>query len=121
MYGLAANELEFIALVLEGFFYGKIYSAVIITSERALSYDHSCPGLYSAIFFIYIQYQASKELGIDKRNVLLYALCILYILSVVTVALDATRVMLGAVSKSCIRVDHYNNFSIDVSIFGLSI
>src|SRR5882757_6074073 len=99
----------------------RFYSAVIITSERALSYENSCPGLYSAIFFIYIQHQASKELGIDKRNVLLYALCILYILSVVTVALDATRVMLGAVSKSCIRVDHSNNFPIDASIFRSSI
>jgi hypothetical protein len=92
----------------------RFYSAVIITSERALSYDHSCPGLYSAIFFMYLQFQASKELGFGKRNVLLYALCILYILSVVTVALDATRVTLKAVSKICI--DHYNNFSIDSSI-----
>jgi hypothetical protein len=70
---------------------------------------------------MYIQYQASKELGIDKRDIVFYALCLLYILSVVTVALDATRIILDAVSKSCIRVDHYNIFSIDASIFRSSI
>jgi len=71
---LAPNEMELVALVLECF----------------------CYGLYSALFFMYLQYQVSKELGIDKRDVVFYALCILYILSVVTVALDATRIMLGA-------------------------
>jgi hypothetical protein len=97
----------------------RFYSAVIITSERALSYDHSCPGLYSALFFIYIQYQASKELGIDKRDVLLYALCILYILSAVTVALDVTHVMHDTVSKSCI--DHYDHFPLMLVFFRSSI
>ena len=59
---------------------------------------------------MYIQHQASKESGIDKRNILLYALCILYILSAVTVALDVVLFFaLNEVSKSCI---HYNRFFI---------
>lgn len=56
---------------------------------------------------MYIQYQASKELGIDKRNVLLYALSVLYILSTATVALDLTH--LAIVGKIC---THHNKFSV---------
>ena len=55
---------------------------------------------------MYIQHQASKGFGIDKRNILLYALCILYILSAVTIALDVVlTLVLNEVSRSCI---HYN-------------
>ena len=50
-------------------------------------YPH--PGFYSAIFFIYIQCHTSKEFSI-KRNISLYALSILYILSSATIALDIT-------------------------------
>jgi hypothetical protein len=58
-------------------------------------------GIYSAIFWMYIQHQA--ELGIDKRNVVLYALCILYILSTATVVLNMTRfVILVSNISSCI-------------------
>ena len=82
---------------------------MIITPERALSCDYSCPGLYSAIFFMYIHHQASKELGIDKRNIILYALCILYALSSATIVIDTTRFILSIVSKICID---YDNLSI---------
>ena len=52
--------------------------------------DYSYLGVYSAIFYIYIQRHASKELGIDKRNIVFYALCILYILSTVSFIVDNT-------------------------------
>ena len=49
---------------------------------------------------MYIQHQASKELGIDRKNILLYALCILYVLSIVTVVLDITKfIVFSKVSK----------------------
>ena len=51
----------------------------------------SCPGLYSAIFSIHMQYHISKELGIEKSNIFLYALCFLYILSSAIIALDVTN------------------------------
>jgi hypothetical protein len=58
---------------------------------------------------MYIQYQASK-LGIHKRNLVLYALCILYILSTATVVLDIIGCMVTfEVSKHCI---YHNHFSI---------
>ncbi|KAF8811918.1 hypothetical protein BYT27DRAFT_7183427 [Phlegmacium glaucopus] len=65
---MSHGDILFFGVVLEGFFYG----------------------LYSAIFFLYIQHQSSKE-GIDKtRNILLYLLSILYILSTATFVLDTT-------------------------------
>lgn len=74
MSGLTLGEMAVIGIVLEGFFYG----------------------LYFAIFSMYIiiQLDASdpKE-GIHKtRNILLYPLCLLYILSTATFVLDITRV-----------------------------
>jgi hypothetical protein len=85
-------ETLFIGLVLEGFCYGKV---LFCSSERAVVDDYSCPGLYSAIFFMYIQYHASKELGIqvDKRNVFLYLLCFLYLLSTATIILQILSVV----------------------------
>ncbi|KAF8814576.1 hypothetical protein BYT27DRAFT_7206018, partial [Phlegmacium glaucopus] len=69
---MLVKRLRFIGMVLEGFFYG----------------------LYSAIFFIYIQHQTSKE-GIDKtRNILFYPLSILYILSTATFVLDMTFILI---------------------------
>ncbi|KAF8801525.1 hypothetical protein BYT27DRAFT_7341856 [Phlegmacium glaucopus] len=45
-------------------------------------------GIYSGIFVMYLQYQASKE-GTDKtNNILFYSHCALYVLSVATFASD---------------------------------
>ena len=60
---------------------------------------------------MYIQYHASKELGIDKRNILLYAICILYILSTVLFIVDTTGIV-TQVSKTCI---HNNNFYVNIA------
>ena len=55
---------------------------------------------------MYIQYHASKELGIDKRNILLYAVCILYILSTATFAIDISGTVIQ-VSKTCIHNNYF--------------
>ena len=74
--------------------------------------NYSCSGLYSAMFIVYMQYHASKKLGIDKRNIFLYVLCILYMLSTATILLDVTRYV--TVSKTCI---HRNKFSLYTTIW----
>ena len=69
------------------------------------SYDKSrliSPGLYSAMFYMYIQFQPSKEPRINKRNIIIYTLGILYILSTVVFVLDITSFVVE-VSKSCIH------------------
>ena len=95
------SEMVFIGIFLEGFCYGEIFFLLIIGLTR--NYSCALAGLYSAVFCMYMQYHALKELGIDKKNILLYALCILYILSTAIVVLDATRHV--AVSKTCIHYD----------------
>ena len=60
---------------------------------------------------MYIQYHASKELGIDKRNILSYAVCILHILSTVSFIVD-TAGTVTQVSRTCI---HNNNFYVDTA------
>ena len=77
-------------------------------SEKAVVDDYSCTGLYSAIFCMYIQHHVPKELGIqvDKKSVLLYLLCILYILSTAAVILHIVQFVIYDVSK----LNHNNNF-----------
>jgi len=69
---LSSFEAQFIGIMLEGF----------------------CFGLYSGIFFMYIQYQVSKKLG---KNVIFYTLCILYLLSVATIVQDTTGVLISTI------------------------
>ena len=85
---LTLGETKFIGMVLEGLCYGENFCSAVI---KAGMVNYACLGLYSALFCMYMQYHASKELEIDKKNILLYALCILYILSTATVVLDVTR------------------------------
>ena len=62
-------------------------------------------GIYSAIFAMYIQhiqYHASGSINqYDKRKIiLLFAICALYILSIVTIILDLTGMGILLVSKN---------------------
>ena len=45
-------------------------------------------GLYSGIFLMYLQYKASPKNGSKRNNILFYALCFLYVLSMATIVLD---------------------------------
>ena len=105
---LTYDDMIAIGIVLEGFCYGKIFCLAMIIHMI----HYSCPGLYSAVFVIYMQCHASKKLDINKRNFFLYALSVLYMLSTAMLALDVTRYVI--VSKTCI---HHNNFSLYTTIW----
>ena len=60
------------------------------------------------MFYMYIQFQPSNGPGINKKNVVVYALGILYIISTAMVALDIASVVVE-VSRSCI---HNNKLSV---------
>ena len=84
---LTYEDMAFIGIVLEGFCYGESFCPALIIGMI----NYSCLGLYSAIFFIYMQYHISKEFSIEKRNIkFLYALGVLYTLSCAIIALDVT-------------------------------
>ena len=47
------------------------------------------PGLYSGIFLMYyLQYNPCKKDASTRNNILFYALCLLYVLSMATAAVD---------------------------------
>ena len=100
---LTGDDTAFIGIVLEGFCYGEIVCPAVITGMI----NYSCPGLYSAIFFIYMQYHISKELSIERRNIIFYTLGVLYTLSSAIIVLDVAHHVI--VSKTCI---HHNNISL---------
>ena len=105
---LTYDEMTFIGIVLEGFCYGEIFCSTVIIGMI----NYPFPGFYSAVFVIHMQYHVSKELGIKKRNILVYALCILYMLSTAAIVLDVTRYV--TVSKTCI---HRNKISLYTTIW----
>ena len=45
-------------------------------------------GLYSGIFLIYLQYTVSPQNASKRNNILFYALCFLYVLSMATIVLN---------------------------------
>ncbi|KAF8814943.1 hypothetical protein BYT27DRAFT_7334193 [Phlegmacium glaucopus] len=69
---LSVRDFFIIGLCLEGFFYG----------------------VYSGIFAIYLQDHWTSNKGTYKRNVIFYALCALYMLSVVNVVVDITDLII---------------------------
>ena len=65
-----------------------------------------------------MQYHISKELSIEKRNIVLYALCVLYLLSSATISLDIasqlSQVTGKSVSEICV---HHNNVSLYTIVY----
>jgi hypothetical protein len=71
---------------LEGLLLGKIF--VLPLSRTPLK--RPVPGLYSGIFFMHFQHCTFNNGPTDnlQRNIISYAICVLYVLSVAVVALD---------------------------------
>ena len=85
------EDFRNLGLYLEGFFFGMI-SGVNCQAQvtKAVQYCSILAGLYSGIFVMYSQQHHSKsQQSTDKaKNILFYALWVLYALSVVTIVID---------------------------------
>ena len=81
----------YLAGCLEGFFFGEI-SVLLSTTVTLLSKEvqnYPILGIYSGMFAIYLQYHIFKKESDDaKRNTVSYALCVLYVLSAASIALQ---------------------------------
>jgi hypothetical protein len=80
------DDFNFVGIILEGFLFGEIS---VLQLPHPLS-KRLIPGIYSGIFAMHVQYHASKEgdnINIQQK-IVFYALCVLYVLSVVVNALD---------------------------------
>ena len=76
---------------LEGFFFGMI--SVNYQAQIAKAVQHfPIPGLYSGIFAIYLQHCASQQSADRAKNILFYALWMLYALTTATIIIDIVEV-----------------------------
>jgi hypothetical protein len=80
---------SYIALCLEGFFYGKISVLCALTCTPAKEVQ-LFPGLgfYSGIFALYMQRPPNNNSQSRTASIIFYALCLIYVLSTVNVAFD---------------------------------
>ena len=101
MDGKYATAIGFVFLsrCLEWFFGGTV--SVLLLPCKLLKQSAMIIGLYSGIFLIYFQYNASPKNASKRNNILFYALCSLYVLSMASIALDLfIYFRVSAVSKN---------------------
>jgi hypothetical protein len=61
------------------------------------------PGLYSGIFVMYLQYHAARKRSNNaKENIIFYALCVVYALSMAVIALDIAVSVTTTFVSNCI-------------------
>ena len=77
------TDYHYLGHCLQGFFFGKISVTCQAQIAKAVQY-RPIPGLYSGIFAIYLQYRESQKGSYEAKNIIFYALCMLYALSAVT-------------------------------------
>jgi hypothetical protein len=89
-------DLIFIDLCLEGFFFGKISVCALTFTLAESNYGL---GIYTGIFALYLQCPLKES---RTATIVFYVLCLLYALSMATVAMDLVQSVLG-VSNNSIR------------------
>jgi hypothetical protein len=91
-------DASFIAICLEGFFYGKISVLCALTCPLAKEVQ-LLPGLglYFGIFAMYLQRPPNES---RTATILLYALCLLYVLSTINFVVDFVFLILSVSNNS---------------------
>jgi len=69
--------------------------SILQPSRLRLPRPQPVPGLYSGIFAIFLQHNTSKKGDDQGKSIVFYALCALYVLSLVTVIVDTTIISTG--------------------------
>lgn len=95
----STQEFAYFSLCLEGLSFGKIS----VLTRQLLKQLNTIPGLYSAIFVLYLQHhwQSASKKGFEKTamgNILFYSLCVLYVLTASVIILDMSYFILRVVS-----------------------
>lgn len=84
------HDFLFLGSCLEGLLFGKIsvLQSVLHPFLKSFKLQKNYLGLYSGIFAMYVEYYVSKKETDAKQTLIFLALCILYVLSVIVIALD---------------------------------
>ena len=88
---ISLEEAAILLILLEGFLYGKISVLCVFPFSLKKSNYSLVLGLYSGIFAIYLL-GPSKESR--TASIVFYVLCLLYVLSTVTVVCDLLRLVI---------------------------
>ena len=102
---ISLHEANFIAVCLEGFFYGKI--SVLCAFYFALAKEVQLfpgLGLYSGIFAMYLQCSSNKS---RTAIIYFYAPCLLYVLSTATFVSDFVTLMPVSNNPICKNIIFY--------------
>ena len=84
---LTLGEFDYLGMCLEGFFFGMI--SFNSQAQVAKVVQHcSIPGLYSGIFGMYLQHRGSQKSTDRAKNILFYALWVLYASTTATIIVD---------------------------------
>ena len=93
---LTSGDFEYLGRFLEGFFFGTI--SVNSQAQVTKAVQHfPIPGLYSGIFAMYLQHQQSTD---KAKNILFYALWVLYALSAATIIVEIVIALPGSLRVS---------------------
>ena len=88
---LTSQEFYNLSFFLEAFFFGMI--SVNYQAQVAKAVQHcSIPGLYSGIFAMYLQRHGSHQSTDRAKNILFYALWVLYTLTTATIIVETVTV-----------------------------
>ena len=84
---LILRDFYYLGRCLEGFFFGMM--SVNCQTQITKAVQHCpIPGLYSGIFAMYLQHYRSQQSTNRAKNILFYALCVLYALSATIIIVD---------------------------------
>ena len=85
---LTPSNFVYLGRCLEGFFFGMISVAKPKLLLAKAVQRCAIPGIYSGIFAMYLQHRGSQQ-GTDRaKNILFYALWVLYGLTTATIIVD---------------------------------
>ena len=96
---LDVEDFQLFGFFLQGFFFGMI--SVNSQSQAVRQWHCPIPGIYSGIFAMYLQHHGSQKSTDKAKNIIFYALCALYALSMADTIIDLI-LRLGEVS-----MDHH--------------
>ena len=104
---LTAQELAVPLFCLEGFLFGKISVLCALTSTLAKEVQlfRGVLGIYSGFFAIYLQCPSKES---RTASIVFYVLCLLYILSTVSVVSDLLAAIIGVSDNPiCKNINFY--------------
>ena len=87
--------IYYLAKCLEGGLFGELAALLLVHASFKID-NNPIPGIYSGLFAIHLACHATKrETDSSKPNIIFYALCVLYVLTGIVVAIDIVPIFVS--------------------------